>query len=232
MSYLLASYNDKGGVKKSSFLIHLTTYLKAQGTDFHPVDLDTKKGTTSRIFPPPIGSRVSPEPLLQSIGKSAFPELMESLFAGTNLAIDCGANTTPGWITLFRDTAPHLKDEMIKHDVRTTIVIPLTSDPDTYRSIDMAKEVFPAPTIILALAPNRGEQWPSVPPGFPPTQVIRVEPAPSKLIDAYLSMAKPIDELARLTFDQPQMRAIPAMARNYIQHLHGQFDIIKSLILR
>ena len=232
MTKLLLSYNDKGGVKKSFLLVHLVMYLMRHGLNLHPVDLDTKIGTTSRVFPSPTGSRVSPEPLLQHVKKSDLIALMQSLLDGVDLAIDCGANTTPGWITLFGDTWPKLRQLLTDADVQTTLVVPVTTDPDTYRSIGMAQEIFPRATIILALAPNRGDVWPTPPAGFPPTHIIRVDPAPAKLINAYLSLSKPLDTLATMTFEQPEMKAIPGMARTYLRSLHAQFDSIRHLILQ
>lgn len=225
MSRIILSIQEKGGCYKTFLLIHLVEFLASRGKAFHPVDLDSTPGLTSKVFQGDTSSSVDPEPMLLRSGESQFPKLMEAALEGNSLAIDCGANTGIAWWTLFRETWQDLPALLEQKGVKITLLVPVTNDSKTVTFFARYRDLFPHATIVLVIVRQfEKEEFPV--PAHPAELTIELPLPPPKLFATYVNSLMPIGRLEKS--ERPEHAGIRGFARGYLPKLHSQFARIEQ----
>ena len=222
MSRFIVVMQEKGGVAKTFLAVHLTTYLRRLGHKFRPVDLDNTSGTVSKVFPPPDCASVSPRVDLIAEGKSLLPSLLERVAKGELFIVDAGANSGPGWETVFQ-MLPHLRDDM--SGTKITLIVPVTSDERTHLAFTDYDVLFPGATKIMVVVKEfKDEQFAL--PKHPAELTFELPLAPKNLFAAYKSTSTPIDSIAES--NDPRFGITRAFAKGYTIQLHAQFDKFRT----
>lgn len=228
MSRLIIVLQEKGGVGKTFLAVHLTSFLHQLGHIYRPVDFDLTAGLLTKVFPKPASASISPDVGALRSGESRLPELMERAMKGELFLVDSGANTGAAWQTLFSETYPSLQAELDEHQIKTTLIVPVTSDEKTTFFFEHYKALFPKATVIMVVVREfRDEQF--LVPAHPAGLTIDLPLAPPKLFTTYRTRAMAVDAIANSADAALSMDR--AFARGYLPQLHASFRKIQPHLL-
>jgi hypothetical protein len=226
MSRLIIVEQEKGGSAKTSISANLIPFLRGLGHNYRPVDFDYTAGQLVKIFPD--CASLSPDVNLLRSGESRLPEFMERVLAGQLFLVDCGANTFPAWQTLFSEVWPDLHEQLASKQVKTTLIVPITSDEKTHQCFASYKVLWPGATVIMVRLRQYREQ-PLSAPAHPPELTIDLPLAPARLFNTYLTHAMTFEAIAQTS--DPALSIDQGFAKGYLPQLYATFRKIQTHLL-
>jgi len=197
MSRIIFVLQEKGGAGKSTLAIHLAHYLRSIGHSFLLADLDFEKRLFGRYDPE--CKAYSPDATMLEARDSNVLDLVYLMRHGSNILIDCGANTLGCWEVLFQ-VEPTLLGDLEAMGAKITLIVPVSSNPDTQDSFPRySLPNFFGPRVTKLLATIGTEVRQSR--GFPPYKeelTLTVPCLPKCLAELIDSVAKPAGIVAQM----------------------------------
>lgn len=195
MSRIIIVIQDKGGVRKSTTLIHLAHFLRTNGHTIQLVDLEHKDRLTMRYDKDCIP--VSPDIEELRARNPASMKLPQLMRAGVNLLVDCGGGSFPYWDRLLQMDKPPLLEYLRAKGAKLTLLVPVGEDVDSQNDFAEYDSFFAAanPDKVLATfgGSSRGRA------DHPAEMTINLPLLPSVLAYEISKRGMPAGELAKLT---------------------------------
>lgn len=224
MSRIIIVIQDKGGVRKSTTLIHLAHFLRGLGHVIRLVDLEHKDRLTMRYDPDCVPVSPDIEELrARAPASMRLPKLMRE---GVNLLVDCGGGSFPYWDLLLQMDKPPLLEQLRRQGAKLTLLVPVGEDVDSQNDFAEYDSFFAAakPDKVMAtFGPStRGL------PDHPDDMTLSLPLLPSVLAYAISQRGQPAGALAHLTTESLGFPV--GFARNADRAFNAEFNrLIKFL---